>query len=75
MNEIFEKAKHKPVKINKDNKSYVLMNEKKYLDLNDELLSLRKNLKSLLNVIDGKSKTYTSAEECINEIFKELNKR
>lgn len=75
MNKIFEKAKNTPIKINKDNKSYILMNEKEYLDLNDELLSLRKNLKSLLNIVEGKSKTYTSAEECVNELFKELNKK
>ena len=71
---IFDTAKKKPVRIKKDDKSYILINEKDFLSQQEELISLRKNFKSVLQVLDGKSKSFKNSEECIDSLFKDLKK-
>ena len=73
LSEFFDKALRKPVSIARGNDRFILMNEEEYLDLKDEVLSLQKNLLSMLQVADGKAKSFNSTEEGMNALFDELS--
>ena len=51
---------------------FVLMNENEYLNLKDEVLSLQRNLISMLEVRSGKSETSLNSEE-FSEIFDNIS--
>jgi hypothetical protein len=49
------------------------MNENEYLNLKDEVLSLQRNLISMLEVRSGKSATFTNSEKHFAEIFDNIS--
>lgn len=69
LSEFFDIATRKPVAIARGTERFVLMNENEYLNLKDEVLSLQRNLISMLEVRGGQSETFTNSEEHFSEIF------
>lgn len=47
----------------------VLLKEEVYLNMVDEILSLRKSVKGLMETLAGNSKSYSSAEELVDDLF------
>lgn len=74
LGESFDEALRKPVSVTRGSDRFILMNEEEYLNLKDEVLSLRKNLFSVLQVVDGKAQSFNNSEEGINRLFDELSK-
>lgn len=68
LSEFFDMATKKPVAIARGSDRFVLMNEEEYLNLKDEVLSLQRNLISMLEVRGGKSETFNSKEQ-LSEMF------
>lgn len=75
LSEFFDKALQNPVSIARGDDRFILMNEEEYFDLKDEVLSLRRNLFSMLQVADGKAKSFNSTEEGMSELFDKLSKK
>ncbi len=76
LSDFFDKALGGPISIARGQDRFVLVEESSYLNLKDEVLSLQKNLISMLQVHEGKSKSFENVEEGINSLFDELsNKR
>lgn len=73
LSEFFDMAAKKPVAIARGSDRFVLMNEEEYLNLKDEVLSLQRNLISMLEVRSGKSETFTNSEEHFGEIFDNIS--
>lgn len=73
LSEFFDMASKKPVAIARGGDRFVLMNEEEYLNLKDEVLSLQRNLISMLEVRGGKSETFTNVEEGFGEIFDNIS--
>lgn len=63
LSEFFDKAMKKPVSIARGSDRFVLMSEEEYLNLKDEVLSLQRNLISMLEVRGGKSENFNSKEQ------------
>ena len=68
LSEFFDIAVKKPVAIARGTERFVLMNEEEYFNLKDEVLSLQRNLISMLEVRGGKSETFNSDEQLL-EMF------
>ena len=68
LSEFFDIAIKKPVAIARGTERFVLMNEEEYFNLKDEVLSLQRNIISMLEVRGGKSETFSS-EEQLSEMF------
>ena len=49
------------------------MNEDEYLNMRDELESLRKNLVSMMQVHEGKCESFTNVEEAMDELFEKIS--
>jgi PHD/YefM family antitoxin component YafN of YafNO toxin-antitoxin module len=73
LSEFFNTATKKPVAISRGTERFVLMNEKEYLNLKDEVLSLQRNLISMLEVRSGQSETFTNSEEHFSEMFDKVS--
>ena len=73
LSEFFDIATKKPVAIARGSDRFVLMNENEYLNLKDEVLSLQRNLISMLEVRSGKSEEFTNSEEHFGEIFDNIS--
>lgn len=69
LSEFFDVASKKPVAIARGGDRFVLMNEEEYLKLKNEVLTLQRNLISMLEIRGGKSETFTNAEKDFEEIF------
>lgn len=72
LSEFFDIAAKKPVAIARGSDRFVLMNENEYLNLKDEVLSLQRNLISMLEVRSGKSEASSNSEE-FSEIFDNIS--
>jgi hypothetical protein len=72
LSEFFDKAIKKPIAIARGNDRFILVNENEYLALKDEVLSLQKNLIAMLQVNEGKAKTFDNVEEGFDSLFDEL---
>ena len=73
LSEFFDMASKKPVAIARGVDRFVLMNEEEYLNLKDEVLSLQRNLISMLEVRGGKTEIFADAEEGFGEIFDNIS--
>lgn len=73
LNGYFNKAKKNPVAITRGVDRFILMNEKEFLNMKDELLSLQKNLISLLQINNGQSESFQSISEGFNSLFGEID--
>ena len=72
LSEFFDKALKGPISIARGNDRFILVEESEYLNLKDEVLSLQKNLISMLQVHEGDSKSFDDVESGINSMFDEL---
>ena len=75
LSDFFDIVAKKHVAIARGSDRFVLMNENEYLNLKDEVLSLQRNLISMLEVRSGKSETFTNSEEHFSEIFDYISAR
>ncbi len=75
LSEFFDKALKGPISIARGNDRFILVEESEYLNLKDEVLSLQKNLISMLQVHEGDSKSFDDVESGINSMFDELDKK
>lgn len=73
LSEFFDVAVKKPVAIARGSDRFVLMNENEYLNLKDEVLSLQRNLISMLEVRSGKSETFTDSEKQFSKDFDNIS--
>jgi hypothetical protein len=72
LDQSFDTALNTPVSISRGSDRFVLMSENEYLNLKDALLSLQRNLKSMLDIRSGECDTASTPEEIeelINGIF------
>lgn len=74
LSEFFDKARKSPIAITRGNDRYILVNEEEYLSLKDEVMSLQKNLISMMQVNEGNSKSFNNAEESFDSLFDEIKK-
>ena len=72
LSEFFDKARKSPIAIARGSDRFILVNEVEYLSLKDEVMSLQKNLISMMQVNEGNSKSFNSAEESIDSLFEEI---
>lgn len=72
LDKAFNAAVINPVTISRGIRRFVLMNEEEYLSLKDELFSLQRNLKAVLEVREGNSITTTTQEE-FEELFDKIS--
>ena len=72
LSEFFDHAIKKPVSISRGTDRFVLMNEKEYLDLKDEVMSLQRNLLSVLDLRNEKTEAFTDAEEHLSKVFDKI---
>ena len=75
LSEYFNLAARKPISIARGTDRFVLMNESEYLNLKDEVLSLQRNLISLLEVRAGKSEPIENPKEFFTKIFDETSSK
>lgn len=68
LSEFFDLATKKPVAIARGNDRFVLMNEEEYLNLKDEVLSLQRNLISLLDSPEKREKI-NDPDSYFSELF------
>ncbi len=73
LSEFFDLAIKKPVSIARGNDRFVLMNEEEYTKLKEEVLSLQRNLISMLEVRSGQSETIDNPEEHFEKVFKDAS--
>jgi hypothetical protein len=72
LDQSFDTALKTPVSISRGSDRFILMSENEYLNLKDALLSLQRNLKSMLDIRSGECATASTPEEIeelINGIF------
>jgi PHD/YefM family antitoxin component YafN of YafNO toxin-antitoxin module len=69
LSQFFDTAIEKPVAINRGKDRFVLMSENEYLGLKDELVSLQRNLISLLGSSEF-NETFSTSKEFINSLKK-----
>lgn len=72
LSEYFDLAIKKPISIARGSDRFILMNESEYLDLKDEVLSLQRNLISLLEVRSGKSDSIRNPQEFFSKTFNDV---
>lgn len=72
LSEFFDLATKNPVAIARGSDRFVLMNEEEYLNLKDEVLSLQRNLISMLDVRSGKFETIAKPED-LSEMFDNIS--
>jgi PHD/YefM family antitoxin component YafN of YafNO toxin-antitoxin module len=68
----FDIAKEKPVAVTRGKDRFVLMSESEYLDLQDEVLALQRNLLSLLSNNSNKE-IVVDSEQFFSDIFNKSN--
>lgn len=73
LSEFFDLAIKKPVSIARGNDRFVLMNEEQYTQLKEEILSLQRNLISMLDVRSGQSETINHPDKHFSTIFKDVS--
>jgi PHD/YefM family antitoxin component YafN of YafNO toxin-antitoxin module len=69
LSEYFDRALKKPIAISRGTDRFVLMSEKEYLDLKDEVMSLQRNLLSVLDLRSEKTETFTDVDEHFSTVF------
>jgi len=72
LSEFFDHAIKNPVSISRGTDRFVLMNEKEYIDLKDEVMSLQRNLLSVLDIRNEKTEAFIDVEEHISKVFDKI---
>jgi PHD/YefM family antitoxin component YafN of YafNO toxin-antitoxin module len=64
-------AANEPIRIQRrSGENYVLMNENKYAELNNEISSLQRRLLAMNDIADGRSSEYKGKEERLKRFKK-----
>lgn len=74
LSEYFDKALKEPVSIIRGNDRFILLDESKYVELKDEVISLQKNLIGMLQVQEGKSEKFANLEDGVASLLEEIAK-
>lgn len=75
LSDFFDKALKKPISITRGDDRFILVNEEEYLSLKDEVMSLQRNLLSVLEVRAGNSESYDNPEEHFNSLFDRIGSK
>ena len=73
LSEFFDKAVDAPVAVTRGTERFVLMNEEEYLSLKDEVMSLQRNLLSVLDVRSGNSESFENPEKHLSTLFDKIS--
>ncbi len=73
LSEFFDKAVDAPVAVTRGTERFILMNEEEYLSLKDEVMSLQRNLLSVLDVRSGNSESFEDPEKHLSTLFDKIS--
>lgn len=71
LKDYLDMAAHEPIRIQRrSGENYVLMNENKYAELNNEISTLQRRLLAMNDIADGRASEYKGKEDRLKRFMK-----